>query len=113
MYPMFLATLLRLRKRVSDVKGAFLKFGDILRTLFVRPPTNLLILFPLLRGILWHFLRFSCGMTGAGSQGVTRIKTWMLPVAGLRIFHEDEQLYINHGAEEKITSSLLKSLRTS
>lgn len=63
---LFLAVMLGFPIGAADVKGAYLKSAPITRDLYVRPPKELISLFPELLNMLWKLLRLPYGVCEAG-----------------------------------------------
>lgn len=105
---LFLAVMLGFRIGATDVKGAYMKSGPTTRDLYVRPPKELISLFPELINIIWKLLRLPYGVCEAGRQWAKRIEEWLLSICGFERVQGASQLYILRNEDGTIIMLLAK-----
>lgn len=88
--------ILHFRIGLADVKWSFLKSGNILHTLFVRPPKDLFILFATIREMSWNIIRLPNDITEALSHLKTLVETSMLTVRAPTNLHRLGSLEIKY-----------------
>lgn len=99
---LFMAVILHFRIGVLDIKGAYMKSGDIQRLLYVRPPRDLILMYRELRNVLWKLLRMPYGISEAGRQWARVIEHWLFDYYGFERVIGLGQFYIKYNKSGKI-----------
>lgn len=94
-----LATILGFRLGCLDVRGAYLQSGPIQRDIYVRPPPE----WKGKRGVIWHLLKMSYGISEAGRQWAKVIENWMIQRASFGRVRGVPQMFIRRTKEGNIS----------
>lgn len=105
---LFLSLMFSFRLGGLDVKGAYMKSGDITRLLYVRPPKELTNIYESMRGKLWRLLRLPYGISEAGRQWALVIEFWLISDMGFQRVRGASQLYIKRDRSGEIILILAK-----
>lgn len=105
---LFLSVVFSFRLGGLDVKGAYMKSGDIRRLLYVRPPKELTNIYDSMHGKLWRLLKLPYGISEAGRQWAVVIEFWLLNDMGFQRIRGASQLYIKKDRSGEIILIIAK-----
>lgn len=105
---LFLAVMLGFRIGATNVKGAFMKSCPITRDLYVRPPKELMYIFPSLANKIWKLLLLPDAVCEAGRHWTKRREEWILNVCHFESVHGAIQHYVLRNADGMVFMLLIK-----
>lgn len=101
-----IGTLLGFSFASTDIKGAYMQSGPILRHIYVRPPSGL----GFDRNTFWHLTKLPYGIVEAGRQWLRVVEDWMRTGAGLSQAFGVSQLFVQRGENGLVSLLVAKTV---